>query len=63
MSVDISRSLKETYFAHILFNRIAIPGPRDGFWVFIIGPILGAIAGAALYELLLGVAFAVKDTK
>lgn len=28
---------------------IAIPGPKGGFWVYILGPMLGAPAGGALY--------------
>ena len=32
------------------WGRMAIPGPRNGFWVYIIGPILGAIVGAGLND-------------
>jgi Major intrinsic protein len=28
---------------------VAIPGPRFGFWVYIVGPFVGAPLGAALY--------------
>jgi len=36
------------------WGRIAIPGPRGGFFsVYILSPILGALAGAAAYEFLL----------
>ena len=35
------------------WGRMAIPGPRDGFWVYIVGPILGAIVGAGLNDWLL----------
>ncbi len=36
------------------WGRIAIPGPRGGFFtVYILSPVLGALAGAAAYEFLL----------
>ncbi|KAJ3392799.1 hypothetical protein HDU92_008155 [Lobulomyces angularis] len=35
------------YFAG--WNSVAIPGPQRGFWVFIVGPIIGAIIGGGLY--------------
>lgn len=35
------------------WGRVAIPGPRHGFWVYIIGPKLGAPIGALLYDLLI----------
>jgi hypothetical protein len=31
----------------------AIPGPRDGFWVYILGPLVGAPLGALLYDILI----------
>jgi MIP family channel proteins len=36
------------------FGAVAIPGPRDGFWIYIVGPMLGAVVGGALYERLIG---------
>jgi MIP family channel proteins len=39
------------YFAG--WDEIAIPGPRNGFWVYIVGPLLGGSIGAALYDLLI----------
>ena len=33
------------------WGEIAIPGPRGGFWAYIIGPLIGAPLGAALHEL------------
>jgi len=35
------------------WGEVAIPGPRNGFWVYIVGPCIGAPIGAALAELLL----------
>jgi len=32
------------------WGEIAIPGPRGGFWVFILGPFIGAPVGAFLYD-------------
>jgi glycerol uptake facilitator protein len=32
------------------WGEIAIPGPAGGFWIYIIGPLLGAPIGAGLYE-------------
>jgi len=31
----------------------ALPGPRAGFWVYIVGPLVGAPIGAVLYDTLL----------
>ena len=39
------------YFAG--WEDIAIPGPRDGFWIYIIGPLIGGPIGAALYDFVL----------
>jgi glycerol uptake facilitator protein len=33
------------------WGRVAIPGPRNGFWVYIVGPMLGAPLGALVYDL------------
>ena len=35
------------------WGEMAIPGPSGGFWAYIIGPLLGGPAGAAVYEFLL----------
>jgi glycerol uptake facilitator protein len=35
------------------WGRVAIPGPRNGFWVYIVGPKIGAPIGALLYDLAL----------
>lgn len=33
------------------WGKVAIPGPRKGFWVYIVGPLVGGLAGGALYDL------------
>ena len=35
------------------WDSVAIPGPRSGFWVYIVGPLVGGPLGAAAHELLL----------
>lgn len=35
------------------WGEIAIPGPRNGFWVYIVGPLVGGPIGAALYDYVL----------
>lgn len=35
------------------WGRVAIPGPRNGFWVYIIGPKIGAPVAAFLYDFLI----------
>lgn len=40
------------------WDDIAIPGPRGGFWVYIVGPLIGGPVGAALYDALLRPALA-----
>lgn len=32
------------------WGKMAIPGPRNGFWIYILGPILGAVVGAGLND-------------
>lgn len=35
------------------WSSVAIPGPKNGFWIYIIGPKIGAPIGALLYDLLI----------
>ena len=35
------------------WGGVAIPGPSNGFWVYIVGPLAGGPMGAAVYEFLL----------
>lgn len=35
------------------WGRVAIPGPKNSFWIYIIGPKIGAPLGALLYDLLI----------
>jgi MIP family channel proteins len=32
------------------YGAVAIPGPRGGFWVYVVGPLLGGPLGGLLYE-------------
>jgi len=32
------------------WGEVAIPGPHNGFWVYILGPLVGGLAGGAAYE-------------
>jgi len=36
------------------YGSVAIPGPQGGFWIYIVGPLLGAVCGGTLYERLIG---------
>ena len=35
------------------WGEIAIPGPEGGFWVYILGPLVGAPIGALIYKLVI----------
>src|SRR5690606_34060147 len=35
------------------WEEVAIPGPRNGFWVYIVGPLIGGPLGGALYTRLI----------
>lgn len=35
------------------WGKMAIPGPNNGFWIYIIGPKIGAPLGALVYDLLI----------
>ena len=35
------------------WGEIAIPGPEGGFWVYILGPLVGAPLGALLFKLVI----------
>jgi len=35
------------------WKTVAIPGPRYGFWIYILGPVVGGLAGATLYDICL----------
>jgi glycerol uptake facilitator-like aquaporin len=36
------------------FGSVAIPGPQGGFWIYIVGPLLGGPFGGLLYERVVG---------
>jgi len=40
------------------WGDVAIPGPRGGFWVYIVGPLVGGPIGAAIYDAVIAPALA-----
>ena len=51
VGINPARDFGPRIFAAIAgWGRVAIPGPRNGFWVYIVGPMLGAIVGAGLND-------------
>ena len=42
------------------WGDVAIPGPSNGFWVYIVGPLVGAPIGGAIHELLVRAGLAVS---
>ena len=36
------------------WGEVAIPGPHGGFWVYILGPLVGGLLGGGVYEATLG---------
>jgi MIP family channel proteins len=36
------------------YGSVAIPGPQGGFWVYVVGPMLGGVVGGGVYERLIG---------
>lgn len=44
------------------WRKQAIPGPQNGFWVYIVGPFFGALFGAAFYEFCIGLIYEPIET-
>merc|ERR1719410_989631 len=44
------------------YGRIAIPGPRNGFWIYIVGPMIGAPIGGAIRDIFLEPACAIHPS-
>jgi glycerol uptake facilitator-like aquaporin len=36
------------------YGTIAMPGPQGGFWIYIVGPMLGGLVGGGIYDRLIG---------
>jgi glycerol uptake facilitator-like aquaporin len=36
------------------YGSIAIPGPQAGFWIYIVGPLIGGPIGGTVYERCIG---------
>jgi glycerol uptake facilitator protein len=36
------------------FGSVAIPGPQGGFWIYIVGPLIGGVVGGLIYARLIG---------
>lgn len=36
------------------WGEVAIPGPHNGFWVYVVGPLVGGLVGGAVYQATLG---------
>lgn len=45
------------------WGKVAIPGPRNGFWVYIVGPLIGAPIAALLYDTSVGVSLLVQEIR
>jgi len=44
------------------YGKIAIPGPRNGFWIYIVGPMIGAPIGGAIRDVFLEPAITVHPS-
>jgi len=47
--------------AAFIYGKQAIPGPRSGFWAYIVGPMVGAPIGAVLYDCTLGASLKIAE--
>ena len=43
------------------WGEVAIPGPRNGFWVYIVGPLVGGTVGGFLYDRTIGASLPVEE--
>ncbi len=53
VGMNPARDFGPRMFAAIVgWGEVAIPGPRQGFWVYIVGPLIGGVLGGGAYDII-----------